>query len=92
MIGYIISLSILTLAVIVLRGAFKGSVSARLTYAIWLAVVLRLCLPVSLVQVDMPYLSLDRLESYFAQEIVLENGAEESPESLPQENVTVQRP
>ncbi len=101
MLTYIISLTILTLAVIVLRWAFKKNVSARLTYAIWLAVVLRLCLPFDLVQVDMPTMSFDRLETVVAEELSVDvkdllGRFDKAPateeENAPPENVMGQNP
>ncbi len=54
MLTYILSLTLLTAGVIAIRALFKNKVPARLTYAIWLAVVLRLCIPFDLIQLDVP--------------------------------------
>ena len=56
MTGYLISLSALTAAVILLRAVFRRTVSPRVIYALWLAVVIRMVIPVSLfsVEVRMP--------------------------------------
>lgn len=51
---YIISLTLLAAAVTILRAAFRKNVSAKLIYAMWLAVVLRLCLPFDLILLDIP--------------------------------------
>ena len=45
---YFVTLSLLILAVLGVRAVFRKTVSPRLIYALWIAVVLRLCLPVSL--------------------------------------------
>lgn len=49
---YFVTLSLLILAVLGVRAIFRGSVSPRLIYALWIAVVLRLCLPISLFEAD----------------------------------------
>ena len=56
MTGHLISLSALTAAVILLRAVFRRTVSPRVIYALWLAVVIRMVIPVSLfsVEVRMP--------------------------------------
>ncbi len=52
MLSYVISLTLLTLAVIVLRGVFRNKMSSRLVYALWLAVIIRIVLPFDVIQVD----------------------------------------
>ena len=49
---YFVTLSLLILAVLGVRAVFRKSVSPRLIYALWIAVALRLCLPVSLFEAD----------------------------------------
>lgn len=48
MIQNIIALSLIIAVVIVLRMVFRKKVPARLIYALWIAVVIKLCVPVSL--------------------------------------------
>ena len=56
MTGYIISLTAVAAAVLLIRAAFRKTVPARLVYALWLIVVIRMIVPVSLfsVRIDMP--------------------------------------
>jgi len=53
---YLISLSLLICAVLLIRRIFRKTVSPRAIYALWLAVVLRMCLPITVfeVAVQMP--------------------------------------
>ena len=51
---YIISLSVLIAAVILIRAAVKRSVPKRLVYALWLAVAIRLIIPFSPIKIDFP--------------------------------------
>lgn len=50
MIETLISSSVLILVIIAVRAAFKGRISSRIRYALWLIAAVRLMLPVSLVQ------------------------------------------
>ena len=54
MTSYIISLTLLAASVAILRTLFRKNVSAKLVYVMWLAVVLRLCLPFDLILLDVP--------------------------------------
>lgn len=54
MINYLITLSALTAAVILLRGIFRKKISQRIIYAMWLLVVLRMCLPFTLFHYELP--------------------------------------
>lgn len=54
MTSYIISLTLLAASVAILRTLFRKNVSAKLVYVMWLAVVLRLCLPFDLILLDIP--------------------------------------
>ena len=51
MIGYIISVSLLIIAVLIIRAVFRKTVSPRVIYALWLVVVIRMVLPVTLFEV-----------------------------------------
>ena len=55
MIGYVISLSLLIAAVILIRAIFRKTVSSRVIYALWLVVIIRMVLPVSLFQVNVRF-------------------------------------
>ncbi len=50
---YLITLSILMAAVILLRAVFKNKLSARLVYALWLVVLIKMCLPFSLFELEL---------------------------------------
>ncbi len=52
MIEYLLSLSLLIIIVLLLRAVFRKTVSPRVIYALWLAVVIRMLLPVTLFEVD----------------------------------------
>ena len=54
MLYHVITLSILIAVILLVRGMFRRSVPQRLIYALWLAVVVRLCLPFSLFEVTFP--------------------------------------
>ena len=58
MTAYLITLSLLIAVVLLIRAVFRKSISPRVMYALWLVVVVRLCLPVSLfaIPVDIPSL------------------------------------
>ncbi len=49
---YLLSVSILIVAVLLIRGIFRKTVSPRVIYALWLVVVIRMILPVSLFEVS----------------------------------------
>ncbi len=52
MIEYLVSLSILTCFVLLIRGLFRKAISPRVVYALWLVVVIRMLLPISLFEAD----------------------------------------
>ena len=54
MLEYIVTLSLLIAAVLLVRGIFRKTISPRVIYALWLVVVVRLCLPFSLFEVEVP--------------------------------------
>lgn len=51
---YLISLSLLIIAVIIIRAIFRRKTSQRLIYAMWLLVVVRMILPFSLFEIEIP--------------------------------------
>lgn len=52
MIGYLLSLSLLICVVLLIRAVFRKTVSPRVIYALWLLVVIRMLVPVTLFEVD----------------------------------------
>ena len=50
---YLIVLSLLTAAVIAVRAIFKKHLSARLVYALWLVVLIKMCLPFSVFELEL---------------------------------------
>ncbi len=54
MIENIIITSLFIAAVILIRAIFRKKVSSRIIYALWLAVLLKLCLPFSFITIDLP--------------------------------------
>ncbi len=51
MIEYILSVSLLIAAVMIIRAVFRKTVSPRVIYALWLVVVIRMVLPITLFEV-----------------------------------------
>ena len=49
---YLISLSLLICAVLLIRGIFRKTISPRVVYALWLVVVIRMFLPIALFEVN----------------------------------------
>lgn len=64
MIGYVLSLTLLAAAVMLVRAVFRKNISSKIIYAMWLAVVLRLCLPFDIILLDLP--QFDVLENITA--------------------------
>ena len=54
MLQTIISTSIFTGAVILIRSIFRKKISSRLTYLLWIAVIIKLCIPFSFISIDIP--------------------------------------
>ena len=55
MTGYVISVSLLTAAIILIRAIFRRRISSRLVYALWLIVVVRMVLPFSLFNINVQF-------------------------------------
>ena len=51
---YILSFSLLIASILLIRAIFRKKASARLIYALWLAVIIKLCIPFSFINVDLP--------------------------------------
>ncbi len=54
MLQYIVSLSVLILAVILVRALFRKKVPPMIIYAMWLVVVVRMCIPTTLLSINVP--------------------------------------
>lgn len=84
MLSYIISLTLLTLAVILVRAVFRNKMSSRLVYALWLAVLIRMVLPFDLISIDRVGVDyIGTIESAVGHEIVLSAG-DKSENTKPQ--------
>ncbi len=83
---YLISLSLLILAVIGIRAIFRRSASPKLIYALWLVVLVRLFMPVQLFELEIPRLFIpdrvgnDILQSESLPTIDFENEANKNNE------------
>ena len=75
MLEYLLSLSLLIVVVLLIRGIFRKTVSPRAIYALWLVVVLRMLLPITLFEVDVTL-----PEFMQRQQIVQEEQSEQVPE------------
>ncbi len=73
MTAYLISLSLLICAVLLIRGIFRKTVSPRAIYALWLVVVLRMCLPITLFELNVQIPDFPQYEkTEQQQEIVIQ--------------------
>ena len=54
MLPYLLSLTLLTAAVLLLRICVRRHIPARLVYALWLVVLVRMIIPVSLFSAALP--------------------------------------
>ena len=70
MIEWIVSSSVLIVAILILRRIFRDKVSKRLQYALWVLVLLRLLIPGSLVE---SAASVGNLLSDFQEQPVIQN-------------------
>ncbi len=52
MIGYLLTLSVLIAVVLLIRALFRRTVSPRVIYALWLVVVIRMLVPITLFEID----------------------------------------
>lgn len=69
MLTYLLSLSVLILMVILIRGIFRRTVSPTAIYALWLLVAVRMILPVSLATVEVAFPAFLRSEEPARTEI-----------------------
>lgn len=69
MIAYLLSLSFLILTVLLIRSMFRKTVSPRVIYALWLAVFIRMCLPISLFEVDVTFFDFLHTEQNIETEV-----------------------
>ena len=80
---HLITLSALILAVLLVRAAFRKRVPARLIYALWLTVLIKMCIPFSFVEVDMP-----RVRNAAAQQVTaVQSQVAEQQGTLPSEPI-----
>ena len=85
MIEYLLSLSLLIAVVLLIRAVFRKTVSPRVTYALWLLVVIRMMVPVTLFEADVTlynYLQNWQTEQAEQTEEMLEDS-----EAVSEENV-----
>lgn len=73
---YLISLSLLICAVLLIRGVFRKTISPRAVYALWLVVVIRMLVPIPLFEVNVTFPAL------------LQNQQTEQMEQLPNDSET----
>ncbi len=69
MLEYLFSLSLLIFAVIIIRALCKKRVSGKLVYALWLAVIIRLVIPVNLISLDLPFPEVSELGTAILERI-----------------------
>ena len=81
MLEYIFSLSLLIVAAILIRGICKKRVSGKLVYALWLAVILRLIVPVNLISIDMPFPEISELVAVSPEAPISESAGQSVIES-----------
>jgi len=72
MIANIIVLSLLCALVILIRAIFKNKISARIVYAFWLVVLIKLCIPVSFVSIDVPLPAFLDADAHFEESFAAE--------------------
>ncbi len=82
MLQYLISVSVLIVAVLVVRTIFRQHISPRWTYALWLVVLIRLCIPVSLFEVRLPQIILENT-SYLQESSLLPKETAEPMDNAP---------
>ncbi|MBE6586793.1 MAG: hypothetical protein E7647_00085 [Ruminococcaceae bacterium] len=78
LIEYLISFSLLIAAVILIRAIFRKKVSGKLIYALWLAVIIRLCIPINLISLNLPIPQLSEIDT-----LLFESSGKEPEESVP---------
>ncbi|MBQ2729580.1 MAG: hypothetical protein IJF69_02265 [Clostridia bacterium] len=82
MLASIFALSSLISVVILIRAIFKKRVSAKLTYALWITVIIRLCIPFNLVSVELPIPEISEIRAYFT----------DSADTAVQEEIPIETP
>ncbi len=68
MLENIITITVLCAFVILVRAIFKKKVSARLVYALWLVVILKLFIPVDLISLEVPLPEMPKTRAFSAFE------------------------
>ncbi len=79
MLHYVITLSVLILVVILIRAIFRKKIPPAVVYAMWLAVVIRMCIPMPLLKMDLPVLFETEIEESVPSDDVPEITENENP-------------
>ena len=85
MIEYLLSLSLLIAVVLLIRAVFRKTVSPRVTYALWLLVVIRMMVPVTLFEVDVTLYNY--LQNWQTEQAEQTEEMPEDSEEISEENV-----
>ena len=85
MIEYLLSLSLLIAVVLLIRAVFRKTVSPRVTYALWLLVVIRMMVPVTLFEADVTL--YDYLQNWQTEQAEQTEEMLEDSEVVSEENV-----
>ena len=64
MLENIIALSLLALSVILIRAIFRKKIPARITYFLWVIVLIKLCIPFGFIAIDLPEMPWESTEQY----------------------------
>ena len=79
MLHYVITLSVLILAVILIRAIFRKKIPPVVVYAMWLAVVVRMCIPMPLFKIDLPVLFETEVSEAFTDNDATDGTEHENP-------------
>ena len=85
MIEYLLSLSLLIAVVLLIRAVFRKTVSPRVTYALWLLVVIRMMVPVTLFEADVTLYNY--LQNWQTEQAEQTEEMPEDSEEISEENV-----
>ena len=84
MIEYLLSVSLLIIAVLIIRAVFRKTVSPRVIYALWLVVIIRMAIPVTLFEIGITVPEF--LKDEPQQALQTENGREDQPNNSTVQN------
>ena len=85
MIEYLLSLSLLIAVVLLIRAVFRKTVSPRVTYALWLLVVIRMLVLVTLFEADVTLYNY--LQNWQTEQAEQTEEMPEDSEEISEENV-----